>query len=84
MGRKIKDSELIGIPWAMIIGKKYEENNQIEIHREEWSNNYLNFNVENFAIECRGSLHDIVNEIRQRFDIAQRDIAGNDGDTSIL
>ena len=61
-----------------------EENNQIEIHREEWSNNYLNFNVENFAIECRGSLHDIVNEIRQRFDIAQRDIAGNDGDTSIL
>ena len=29
-----------------------EENNQIEIHREEWSNNYLNFNVENFAIEC--------------------------------
>ena len=31
MGRKIKDSELIGIPWSIIIGKKYEENKQLEI-----------------------------------------------------
>ena len=31
MGRKIKDSELIGIPWSIIVGKKYEENNQLEI-----------------------------------------------------
>jgi prolyl-tRNA synthetase len=31
MGRKIKDSELIGIPWSIIIGKKFEENKQLEI-----------------------------------------------------
>ena len=31
MGRKIKDSELIGIPWSIIVGKKYDENNQFEI-----------------------------------------------------
>ena len=31
MGRKIKDSELIGIPWSIIIGKKYDESNQLEI-----------------------------------------------------
>ena len=31
MGRKIKDSELIGIPWSIIIGKKYEESKQLEI-----------------------------------------------------
>ena len=31
MGRKIKDSELIGIPWSIIIGKKYEEKKQLEI-----------------------------------------------------
>ena len=31
MGRKIKDSELIGIPWSIIIGKKYEESKHFEI-----------------------------------------------------
>jgi prolyl-tRNA synthetase len=31
MGRKIKDSELIGIPWSIIIGKNFEENKQLEI-----------------------------------------------------
>ena len=59
-----------------------EEHNDTEVHREEWVQNYLNFNVENFSVQSRGSLHNIVNNIRQRFDIAEERIAGH-GDTQI-
>ena len=33
IGRKIKDSELIGIPWTLIIGNNYKEKGQIEVIR---------------------------------------------------
>ena len=53
MGRKIKDSELIGIPWTLIIGKKYEENGQVEIINRSNSNKlYLtDSEIESFQFE---------------------------------
>jgi replicative DNA helicase len=43
-----------------------------------WSNNYLNFNVDNFKVEERGSLHDIVR--RQNELYALNDRRDEDGD----
>ena len=53
MGRKIKDSELIGIPWAIIIGKQYEENNHFEIiNRSNGEKLFLNESgIESFQFE---------------------------------
>jgi hypothetical protein len=59
-----------------------QENNGSEVHREEWSYNYLNFEVSNFSVESKGSLQNVVDEVRQRFDIAEERVAG-DGDTSL-
>ena len=59
-----------------------EEHNQTEVHREEWVQNYLNFEVNNFSVQSRGSLHNVVDNIRQRFDISEQRLAG-DGDTNI-
>lgn len=59
-----------------------EENNGAEVHREEWSYNYLNFEVSNFSVESKGSLQNIVDQVRQRFDIAEQRVAG-DGDTNL-
>ena len=59
-----------------------EEHNQTEVHREEWAQNYLNFNVQNFSVISKGSLQHIVDNIRQNFDIAEQRISG-DGDTAI-
>ena len=53
LGRKIKDSELIGIPWAVIIGKNYEENKQFEIiNRSSGEKLFLSREeIENFDFE---------------------------------
>ena len=53
MGRKIKDSELIGIPWSIIIGKNYEENKQLEItNRSNGEKSFLTESeVESFKFE---------------------------------
>lgn len=59
-----------------------EEHNQTEVHREEWVQNYLNFDVQNFAVRSRGSLHNIVNNIRQQFEVAEQRVTGH-GDTQI-
>ena len=59
-----------------------EEHNQTEVHREEWVQNYLNFDVQNFAVQSRGSLHNIVNNIRQQFEVAEQRVTGH-GDTQI-
>ena len=44
LGKKIKDSELIGIPWTIIVGKKFNETNKIELI------NRSNNTVENLSI----------------------------------
>ena len=53
LGKKIKDSELVGIPWTVIIGKNYEQNNQYEIiNRSTGEKLFLSDNeVENFSFE---------------------------------
>ena len=53
IGRKIKDSELIGIPWAMIIGNNYKEKGQIElISRSNSDKIFLSKQeIENFEFE---------------------------------
>jgi prolyl-tRNA synthetase len=53
LGKKIKDSELVGIPWTLIIGKKYEQNNQYEIiNRSTGEKLFLSDSeVENFSFE---------------------------------
>ena len=45
---------------------------------ERFMNNFLNFQVENFAIEERGSLRDIVNTENENF--AAEDQSSNDGE----
>ena len=53
LGRKIKDSELIGIPWSLIIGKNYDEKNEFEIiNRSSGEKFFVNKQeVENFKFE---------------------------------
>ena len=53
LGRKIKDSELIGIPWTLIIGKNYDEKNEFEIiNRSSGEKFFVNKQeVENFQFE---------------------------------
>jgi len=53
LGRKIKDSELIGIPWSLIIGKNYDEKNEFEIiNRSSGEKFFVNkHEVENFKFE---------------------------------
>ena len=53
LGRKIKDSELIGIPWSLIIGKNYDEKNEFEIiNRSSGEKFFANKQeVENFQFE---------------------------------
>jgi len=51
--KKIKDSELIGVPWTIIIGKNYEQNKQFEIiNRSSGEKLFLSDNeIENFPFE---------------------------------
>ncbi len=53
IGRKIKDSELVGIPWTMIIGNNFKENGQIElISRSNSDKIFLSKQeIENFEFE---------------------------------
>ena len=53
IGRKIKDSELIGIPWTLIIGKNFKEKGQIElISRSNSDKIFLSKQeIENFEFE---------------------------------
>jgi len=53
LGRKIKDSELIGIPWSLIIGKNYDEKKEFEIiNRSSGEKFFVNKQeVENFQFE---------------------------------
>tara|TARA_Y100000996_G_scaffold415484_1_gene410508 strand:+ start:2098 stop:3372 length:1275 start_codon:yes stop_codon:yes gene_type:complete len=53
LGRKIKDSELIGIPWAIIIAKSFEENKKFEIiNRSNGEKLFLSeTEIENFNFE---------------------------------
>jgi len=53
IGRKIKDSELIGIPWTMIIGNNFKEKGQIElISRSNSDKIFLSKQeIENFEFE---------------------------------
>ncbi len=53
IGRKIKDSELIGIPWTMIIGNNFKEKGQIElISRSNSDKIFLSKQeIENFKFE---------------------------------
>jgi prolyl-tRNA synthetase len=53
LGKKIKDSELIGVPWTIIIGKNYEQNKQFEIiNRSSGEKLFLSDNeIENFPFE---------------------------------
>ena len=53
MGRKIKDSELIGIPWTLIIGNNFKEKGQIElISRSNSDKIFLSKQeIENFKFE---------------------------------
>ena len=53
MGRKIKDSELIGIPWTLIIGNNFKEKGQIElISRSNSDKIFLSKQeIENFEFE---------------------------------
>ena len=53
LGKKIKDSELIGVPWAIIIGKNYEQNKQFEIiNRSSGEKLFLSDSeIENFSFE---------------------------------
>ena len=53
LGRKIKDSELIGIPWSLIIGKNFDEKNEFEvINRSSGEKFFVNKQeLENFQFE---------------------------------
>ena len=53
LGKKMKDSELVGVPWTVIIGKNYEQNNQYEIiNRSTGEKLFLSdTEVENFSFE---------------------------------
>ena len=53
LGRKIKDSELIGVPWTIIIGKSYDEKNEFEIiNRSSGEKSFVNnLKIENFKFE---------------------------------
>lgn len=53
LGRKIKDSELIGIPWSLIIGKNYDGKKEFEIiNRSSGEKFFVNKQeVENFQFE---------------------------------
>ena len=53
LGRKIKDSELIGVPWTIIIGKSYDEKNEFEIiNRSSGEKIFINnLKIENFKFE---------------------------------
>ncbi len=53
IGRKIKDSELIGIPWTLIIGNNFKEKGQIElISRSNSDKIFLSKQeIENFEFE---------------------------------
>ena len=53
IGRKIKDSELIGIPWTLIIGNNFKEKGQIElISRSNSDKIFLSKEeIENFKFE---------------------------------
>ena len=53
LGRKIKDSELIGVPWTIIIGKCYDEKNEFEIiNRSSGEKSFVNnLKIENFKFE---------------------------------
>ena len=46
--------------------------------KESWSQNYLNYNVQNFKIEERGSLHDIATRQREQYQL--NDQSTNDGE----
>jgi len=53
LGRKIKDSELIGVPWTIIIGKSYDEKNEFEIINRSSGEKFFvnNLKIENFEFE---------------------------------
>ena len=53
LGRKIKDSELIGVPWTIIIGKSYDEKNDFEIINRSSGEKFFvnNLKIENFKFE---------------------------------
>ena len=53
LGRKIKDSELIGVPWTIIIGKSYDEKNEFEIINRSSGEKFFvnNLKIENFNFE---------------------------------
>ena len=53
LGRKIKDSELIGVPWTIIIGKSYDEKNEFEIINRSSGEKFFvnNLKIENFKFE---------------------------------
>ena len=53
LGRKIKDSELIGVPWIIIIGKSYDEKNEFEIINRSSGEKFFvnNLKIENFKFE---------------------------------
>ncbi len=53
-GLKLKDSDLIGIPYQIILGKSYKENNKIEIvNRKTGESNEIK--IKNFLDEVRKS-----------------------------
>ena len=53
LGRKIKDSELIGVPWTIIIGKSYDEKKEFEIINRSSGEKFFvnNLKIENFKFE---------------------------------
>ena len=53
LGRKIKDSELIGVPWTIIIGKSYDKKNEFEIINRSSGEKFFvnNLKIENFKFE---------------------------------
>ncbi|CAG8747145.1 4506_t:CDS:2, partial [Dentiscutata erythropus] len=53
-GYRMKDAELLGYPWLMIIGKKFLESGKIEIHnRHNNQRKYLEFNeIKNLFFGC--------------------------------
>ncbi len=53
IGRKIKDSELIGIPWTLIIGNNFKEKGQIELISRSHSDKIFlsKQEIENFEFE---------------------------------
>ena len=53
LGRKIKDSELIGVPLTIIIGKSYDEKNEFEIINRSSGEKFFvnNLKIENFKFE---------------------------------